>query len=242
MDCANYSQARDSLGPLLIDYYHAYHCTFGDNKFFFYTVMIVWVALLMNLLSSTASNYFSPTLGSICEKLKLPYNVAGVTFLALGNAAPDFFALVASFTGEVNVLVGVGALLGGGVFVCTVVVGSIAILCPCKVSKVVFLRDIGFHILATVCTSVVMIVKHLNLAAGLSFVAVYIVYAVLVAFSSGYDDIAIESDGYESIAMTDIDRSISTTGTHGKIGSGDGRGSGIGLQTAFWHKSEAHTQ
>ena len=73
-------------------------------------------------MGNTAKMYFSPTLGSICERLKLSYDVAGVTFLAMGNGAPDLFGAVSSFTGKEDTLIGLGALLGGSVFVSSVVV------------------------------------------------------------------------------------------------------------------------
>ena len=44
----------------------------------------------------------SPTLAKICENLNHNYNVAGVTFLAFGNGAPDVFSSLSSFTTSEN--------------------------------------------------------------------------------------------------------------------------------------------
>lgn len=50
------------------------------------------------------------------EKLDMPPEVAGVTFLAFGNGAPDVFsafvALTSNLDREEGLLVGVGSLLG----------------------------------------------------------------------------------------------------------------------------------
>ena len=79
-------------------------------------------------MGSTADAYFTPALSSICIKFRIPYQVAGVTFLAFGNGAPDVFASVTSFTGGQDVLIGIGALLGATVFVASVVVAVIVII------------------------------------------------------------------------------------------------------------------
>eukprot|EP01035_Chromulina_nebulosa_P016813 gene16813-22297_t len=118
-------------------------------------------------LGSTASNYFSPTLANICHRLKLRYDIAGVTLLAFGNGAPDVFSSISSFSGQSGtdstreaMLVGIGALLGGSVFVTTVVVGSIAIICPCDVSPRYFIRDVCFHMIAASSLAVVSYLEN----------------------------------------------------------------------------------
>jgi len=67
-------------------------------------------------------------------QLKLTYDVAGVTFLALGNGAPDVFSSIAAFSSKSDsvVLIGVCELLGASVFITTVVVGAVAWMHPAK--------------------------------------------------------------------------------------------------------------
>ena len=97
------------LGPLGINYVYLHSCTFQGYEFILWILLFLWTASLIYLLGNacinqkcckqcyvcvfiignTAAVYFSPTLGYICEKLKLPYNIAGVTFLAFGNGSPD---------------------------------------------------------------------------------------------------------------------------------------------------------
>lgn len=51
-------------------------------------------------------------------QLDMPPEVAGVTFLAFGNGAPDVFSSIAALTStsniEASLLVGMGSLLGAG--------------------------------------------------------------------------------------------------------------------------------
>ena len=60
--------------------------------------------------------------------------MAGVTFLALGNGAPDLFSSFSAISQEAAEL-SLGAILGAGIFVNTVVVGSIALITPFKVDS-----------------------------------------------------------------------------------------------------------
>jgi sodium/potassium/calcium exchanger 6 len=184
MKCETYVSNPEFIGPMGIDYGQLYYCPFQEVHFVALLMLFLWIFFLMNTLANTASNYFSPTLGSICDKLNLAYDIAGVTFLAFGNGAPDFFSLVASFSGEADVLVGLGALLGGSVFVCTIVVGSVAILCPCEVSRPIFLRDVSFHIIATTCVTIVSLTQNINLGFAISFLLIYVLYVVLVTVAS----------------------------------------------------------
>ena len=78
------------------------------NKIIIFILIMLWVVILTSQLGHTASTYLSPTLASICYKMKLPYNIAGVTFLAFGNGAPDVFSSISSFSGSSDILVGIG--------------------------------------------------------------------------------------------------------------------------------------
>lgn len=86
-------------------------------------------------LTSLIPSFTSSTHSQPSPQLKLTYDVAGVTFLALGNGAPDVFSSIAAFSSDDDsvVLIGICELLGASVFVTTVVVGAVAILHPTKV-------------------------------------------------------------------------------------------------------------
>ncbi len=207
----------DLLGPLGIDYYYFYECSPDASHFLIIIFLFLWVIMLMNLLAQTASDYFSPTLSKICENLHLAYDIAGVTFLALGNGAPDFFSLIASFSGGVDVLVGVGALLGGSMFVCTVVVGSIGILCPCEVSKRLFLRDIGFHLVSITTVAIVGLMQQVTIGYAIGLLCLYASYVTIVLIGS-----------YWTSSQVSTDPILGDIGMENLLSSPT-------IQTAFWH-------
>jgi Ca2+/Na+ antiporter len=131
----------------------------------------------------------------------------------MGNAAPDTFGVVSSFTSGEDQLIGFGALLGASVFASTVVVGSVAISSNCKVSRPKFVRDIVYHLFSITTVGVVGLIKHVNIVVPLILLAFYGLYVYLVirgVFNEDPEEVQeAESRGFQ---MT-------------------------GLQTAFWHGS-----
>lgn len=97
MSSNNCDVRTESLGPFLIDYEHLYHCQFSQYNSLFIFLLLLWIVYLTRLLGNTASNYFSPTLGSICVKLNLSHSLAGVTFLAFGMSSINFSRLTVCF-------------------------------------------------------------------------------------------------------------------------------------------------
>uniref|UniRef100_A0A3B3BBI6 Solute carrier family 8 member B1 n=1 Tax=Oryzias melastigma TaxID=30732 RepID=A0A3B3BBI6_ORYME len=76
----------------------------------------------------------------------------GVTFLALGNGAPDIFSAMAAFSHPHTAGLAVGALFGAGIFVTTVVAGSVSLFKPFAVASRPFLRDVIFYMVAVFWT------------------------------------------------------------------------------------------
>ena len=218
-------------GPLGIDYKAI--LLSGDtiaNGALLLLLVMLWVLMLTSQLAHTASTYLSPTLASMCLKMRLPYNIAGVTFLAFGNGAPDVFSSISSFSGSSDILVGIGALLGGSFFVSTIVVGSIAVLSPCYVKRGIFLRDITFHIVAVSSVTVIAIMAEVTLFFALCLFCLYLLYVIVVfreslvgislmtSSSAPSEEREERGDGID-IPLTSI---VNRFGTQ--------------LQTAFWHK------
>ena len=94
----------------------------------------------------------------IADKMRLSQNIAGVTFLAFGNGAPDVFSAIAAITNAKNGDAGLafGALLGAGIFVSTVVAGTICIIKPFTSNERPLLRDLIFFMVASFWTFTVI--------------------------------------------------------------------------------------
>ncbi|XP_029295145.1 mitochondrial sodium/calcium exchanger protein isoform X3 [Cottoperca gobio] len=145
---------------------------------------IIWLLFLFVILGLTASKFFCPNLSAISTSLHLTHNVAGVTFLALGNGAPDVFSAMAAFSHPHTAGLAVGALFGAGIFVTTVVAGSVALVKPFAVASRPFLRDVIFYMVAVFWTFLMLFRGTTTLGEILGYLSLYVVYVLTVVISA----------------------------------------------------------
>lgn len=86
--------------------------------------LCIWMAALIWLLNDTAQEYFVPPLVYWARRLRLSPEVAGATLVALGNGAPDFFAITTA-TGVEDLPLALSELLGAMLCVLCVTGGCI---------------------------------------------------------------------------------------------------------------------
>lgn len=77
------------------------------------------------VLATTAENYLSPSLSRISKRLGISESLAGVTLLAFSNGAPDVISSISAGSSFDAVPLIIGALFGGGIFVTTLVAGTV---------------------------------------------------------------------------------------------------------------------
>ncbi|XP_063345191.1 mitochondrial sodium/calcium exchanger protein isoform X1 [Pelmatolapia mariae] len=145
---------------------------------------IIWLFFLFIILGLAASKFFCPNLSAISSSLRLTHNVAGVTFLALGNGAPDIFSAIAAFSHPHTAGLAVGALFGAGIFVTTVVAGSVALVKPFAVASRPFLRDVIFYMVAVFWTFLILYRGTTTLGETLGYLGLYVLYVVIVIISA----------------------------------------------------------
>ena len=171
------------LGPLNIDYVNLIKCEYKDFQILTVPLLILWIIVLIDLLAKVASDHFSVTLAGISLRWKLNDNFAGVTLVALANGGPDIFCAVIGLTSAGNASLSMSALLGGSLFVSSVVLGSIAILCPCNVNGLYFMRDAIF-LFMTVCTVAYLgSRKSVDILSAISLCLLYLIYLVAVVIT-----------------------------------------------------------
>ena len=168
--------------------------------------------------------------------------------IAFGNGAPDVFSAFASVVGDKEVLIGIGALLGGTMFVSTIVVGSICLLSDCQVSQTGFIRDLVFLLIAVIMISIVGYIGSVSILTAIVFFLLYVIYCILVLYST-YDSSMSSSSGtiVDSTGVGDVCGSPTSTGTdiwvEGIVG-----GTGVhqhqhiskNKRTAYWHRPDTN--
>ncbi|XP_032509787.1 mitochondrial sodium/calcium exchanger protein isoform X5 [Phocoena sinus] len=164
-----------------LDYLEGIFCHFPPDLFpLVVTLYAFWLLYLFLILGVTAAKFFCPNLSAISTTLKLSHNVAGVTFLAFGNGAPDIFSALVAFSGPRTAGLAFGALFGAGVLVTTVVAGGIAILHPFTAASRPFLRDIIFYMVAVFLIFTALYRGRVTLAWALGYLGFYVFYVVTV--------------------------------------------------------------
>lgn len=164
-----------------LDYLEGIFCHFPPSLLpLAITLYAFWLLYLFLILGVTAEKFFCPNLSAISTTLKLSHNVAGVTFLAFGNGAPDIFSALVAFSDPHTAGLAFGALFGAGVLVTTVVAGGIAILRPFTAASRPFLRDIVFYMAAVFLTFTALYRGRVTLAWALGYLGLYVFYVVTV--------------------------------------------------------------
>jgi sodium/potassium/calcium exchanger 6 len=160
------------------NFYAWHYCTFNGHLWITLPIVFLLIFICFYILSDTSNQYLSTALTILAEKLNMSQNLAGVTFLALGNGAPDVISsFVASDDGDEGIEMGVGALAGAGIFVSGVVLSTVVLLAGnVRVNKVLFIRDILLFIFSLVLLLIFSINKQVVLWEAVLFLSIYIVY------------------------------------------------------------------
>lgn len=107
-----------------------HYCTFDGKLYFSLPLLFLIGFICFYLLSDTANKYLSQALTNISDRLRLSQNLAGVTFLAFGNGAPDVISSIVASNGtneDQGIDVAIGSLLGGGIFVSCLVFSMVVL-------------------------------------------------------------------------------------------------------------------
>ncbi|XP_012869756.1 PREDICTED: sodium/potassium/calcium exchanger 6, mitochondrial [Dipodomys ordii] len=164
-----------------LDYLEGLFCHFPPGLLpLAVTLHVLWLLYLFLILGVTAAKFFCPNLSAISTTLKLSHNVAGVTFLAFGNGAPDVFSALVAFADPRTASLAIGALFGAGVLVTTVVAGGITILRPFTAASRPFLRDITFYMAAVFLTFTALYHGRVTLLWALGYLGLYVFYVLTV--------------------------------------------------------------
>lgn len=194
-----YLRAHAPCAPVgYVDYLRLLYCGFGRAPWLGYAALALWLLVLFYLLGDTASAYFCASLEGLSAVLRLPPAIAGVTLLSLGNSAPDVLSSVVAFAAghaaataaaaeEDAGDVGLSGVLGGALFVSTVVAGVVAIVAgrrgggePVIIERRGFVRDVCFLLVALCYLLAVLLTGAVTVWSAASFLSLYAGYVLLV--------------------------------------------------------------
>jgi sodium/potassium/calcium exchanger 6 len=136
-----------------------------------------------------ASSHFCPIAAELCQILKLPEAIAGVTIASIGtftiimkyqinvsgNATPDLISTYTAFSQGIPTLA-IGELVGAASYTTLLLVGIISVMFPCYIPAKVVYRDITFLILALIITAICLYREKISYFESCSLIALYIIY------------------------------------------------------------------
>lgn len=133
------------------------------------------------LLAKICDQYFVKSLDIISQKLKLPQDVAGATFMAIGTSAPEFFTSVIALFKVGSENVGAGTIVGSAIFNILVIVGGSAIVSTAFLSWRPVLRDMGFYVLSILVLLFTFKDGTITLAEASVYIAAYALYIFILS-------------------------------------------------------------
>jgi len=144
-------------------------------------LLILWLCLNFYLLAVAADKYLVPAMTALSDRMHLSPNVAGVTVLAFANGAPDFFTALAAFTGEsTNDSLGIGAIVGAGFFITSLVLGSVGLTQEFTMYRRPFLRDVIMYLCSMLLLFSFLLDGEIHLYEAILLPAMYAVYVAFV--------------------------------------------------------------
>mmetsp|Transcript_26507 Transcript_26507/g.77393 ORF Transcript_26507/g.77393 Transcript_26507/m.77393 type:complete len:452 (-) Transcript_26507:786-2141(-) len=114
----------------------------------------VWLFIMFYCFVGIAivcDDFFVEAIEEVVEVLKIPEDVAGATFMAVGSSAPEFFTvIIATMVTESDE--GIGDIVGAAVFNSMTIVGLTCIFAgqTLVITKFPVLRDFSFYILSII--------------------------------------------------------------------------------------------
>ena len=122
--CDDYQLQDDDMDGF-IDWENLYCSVAQRYDWLIFLTTLCVLVIMITVLGSTADNFFVPILHLISYILKLRPDVAGVTLMAFGNAAPDVITAITGLVDANSFGIVIGNLLGGSTFIVMVILGSV---------------------------------------------------------------------------------------------------------------------
>jgi len=162
----------------------------NDNILLFesYGGLAVWCLLTLYSFLAMAvvcDAYLVPALEILCERLQISEDVAGASFMAIGNSAPELVVnIISTVKGSEAVCLGVGSVMGSGMIAFCLIPGVCALCTPAgqylELDWFPFMRDTIFFFAGVVYVMFAIRDGAVNLLESGVLVIIYTVYIIFL--------------------------------------------------------------
>eukprot|EP00301_Raphidiophrys_heterophryoidea_P000160 c10082_g1_i1.p1 GENE.c10082_g1_i1~~c10082_g1_i1.p1 ORF type:complete len:588 (+),score=147.53 c10082_g1_i1:74-1837(+) len=181
MQC-EYAKADPDCAGGRINYLSFYACSDESIQDLIMAFYFLVLFLIFYLLGTTADKYFCPQVEELTDRLHLTPRVAGVTLLSLGNGAPDVFAGINAVR-QNQLDLALGQLLGGGMFVTTIVAGGVIFVADGIRTRFPLLRDLEMYLMLVAALMVMTSENALTFYTSGMLLAYYVIFVGLAYYS-----------------------------------------------------------
>ena len=126
-------------------------------------------------------DFFVPSLNVLCEKLQMPNDIAGATFMAAGASSPELFSsLIGVLT---HSAVGAGTVVGSELFNMLVIIGGVCLVTPIPLALDwrPLMREVLFFGLSLIGILVVLADSFVQLHEAILLILGYVCYVIVCA-------------------------------------------------------------
>lgn len=156
-------------------------------------------------LAIVCDEFFMPSLDVLSERLSIPPDVAGATFMAAGGSAPEFFTAMAGMMQRPPDDVGIFVVMGSAVFNILFVIGMCGIAAPeaLYLTWYPLARDCCFYMVHLLSLFAVFYDGLIEWWESLALFSLYIVYCSFMPFSERFEIFLTDNVEYRRLKTDD---------------------------------------
>lgn len=140
----------------------------------------LWLCLLFTTLGVTANDFLTANLTVLAKIFDFSQSMAGATFMAFGNGAPDIFSTFTAINKGQGSLA-ISELIGAASFVTSVVLGMMILFAPpFKVPRRTFGRDFSFFVGAALFVLIIVADGKIEMWECITMVIYYLLYLLFL--------------------------------------------------------------
>ena len=182
----------------IVNFIEIFWCELYGNYWIMMPFAMLILFIIFKYISITVEEYIAEAIQAISDKLGLSDSVSSITLLAAANGAADMMTVLVSSGTEGGISYNIGALYGGGLFICSAVLA----LCIIEARRrlrfnwMIIYRLIVFYMFATLMTIAFALFKWITWWGSLIMLALYLFLVAVVII-----DDRIESKKHLSKSM-----------------------------------------
>jgi len=185
--CAYMHAVEDCQSTSIFDYSDLAFCRLENSSWFMYILLSMWLVVLFANLILLVDSRVVPNITTMAKLFGMPDSLAGITLLALGNGAADIFSASAAIgaSEKSGATLASAGLLGGGLFVVSIVFAVLAIKFQPDCTPKQVSRDAGSYMAAIVVVIVFIADNRFYIWEGVTLLLMYVLYVFVSLRSEG---------------------------------------------------------